>query len=44
MKEFIAAFDSLDGATTQDKAETYLLSAGVTQEEINSIRRIFLGE
>ena len=33
-----------EGATTQEKAENYLLSIGVTADEIASIRRIFLGE
>jgi len=33
-----------EGATTQEKAENYLLSIGVTVDEIASIRRIFLGE
>lgn len=34
----------LEGATTQEKVENYLLSVGVTADEIASIRRIFLGE
>lgn len=33
-----------DGDTTQEKAENYLLSIGVTADEIANIRRIFLGE
>ena len=44
MQEFVALFRGIEGATMQDKAETYLRAAGVTREEIDSIRRIFLGE
>lgn len=33
-----------EGASTQEKAENYLLSIGVTEDEIASIRKIFLGE
>lgn len=33
-----------DGVTTKEKAENYLLSIGVTVDEIANIRRIFLGE
>lgn len=40
--DFVKRFDLLEGATLQKKAETYLLSVGVTPEEINSIRAIFL--
>ena len=40
--EFIAAVDQLPGATLREKVEGYLLSIGVTSEEIASIRQIFL--
>lgn len=46
--EELAAFrmriSMLDGATTREKVEGYLLSIGVTEAEIASIRSIFLGE
>ena len=41
---FVTRFEMLEGATYADKAEGYLLSIGVTQAEIDSIRAIFLGE
>lgn len=41
---FVARIQMLEGATTQEKVEGYLLSIGVTAEEIDSIRNIFLGE
>ena len=44
METFVAHFKTLEGATMQEKAETYLLSIGVTPEEIQSIRSIFLEE
>lgn len=40
--EFIGMLKSYSGATINEKAETYLLSAGVTEEEIKSIKDIFL--
>ncbi len=43
LMKFIYDFDALDGASTQEKAQNYLLSIGVTQDEINSIKTIFLG-
>ncbi len=42
MNSFIWRFKSINGYTTQEKAENYLLSIGVTQEEINSIKEILL--
>lgn len=44
MNEFIGGLKSYEGATTKEKAESYLLSIGVTQSEIESIREIFLSE
>lgn len=44
MEAFVADFNNLKGETLQEKAEGYLLSVGVTAEEIASIRNIFLGE
>lgn len=44
MEDFVEIFKSFEGDTMQEKAEKYLLSIGVTQQEINSIREIFLGE
>ncbi len=43
IKEFISAFETLEGETYTEKAESYLLSIGVTEKEIESIRNIFLG-
>ena len=40
---FVSAFNELEGANSQEKAQNYLLSIGVTQDEINSIKDIFLG-
>ncbi len=42
MNEFIGRLKAYDGATLQAKAEKFLLSAGVTSDEIASIREIFL--
>ena len=42
--EFIAGFEAFKGNTTQERVENYLLSVGVTEEEIANIREIFLGE
>ena len=41
---FTTRIQMLEGATTQEKVEGYLLSIGVTAEEIASIRHIFLEE
>lgn len=35
---------SYEGKTHKDRAEAYLLSCGVTKQQISSIRNIFLGE
>ena len=42
MEQFVTAFRELEGNTLQNKAENYLLSAGITQERIDRIRDIFL--
>ncbi len=42
MEDYIEALKQLEGDTMQEKVETFLLSCGVTQEEINSIREILL--
>lgn len=42
MNEFIGQLKSYEGSTIQQKAENYLLSAGVTSEEIKNIREIYL--
>ncbi len=42
MSEFIGQLKSYEGMTIQKKAENYLLSAGVTPDEINNIREIYL--
>lgn len=42
MDVFIKQFKALKGNTMQKKAENYLLSIGVTQKEIDSIRDILL--
>ena len=43
-RQFLARLNSLEGETLADKTETYMLSIGVTQEEINNIRAIMLGD
>ena len=42
MDDFLILVDALPGLTLRDKVEGYLLSIGVTVEEIASIRQIFL--
>ena len=42
MNEFIGRLKAFEGNTIQDKAVNYLLSAGVTSAQIESIREIFL--
>ena len=44
MKAFDANFKKLDGDTMSQKAENYLLSIGITQDQISTIRNIFLSE
>lgn len=44
MAKFVNQLETYAGSTTQQKVENYLLSIGVTPEEIQSIRDIFLGE
>ena len=43
-KSFELAIETLPGNTFQEKVEGYLLSVGVTAQEIQNIRTIFLGE
>ena len=42
MNEFIGGLKSYEGYTIREKAESYLLSIGVTASEISAIREIFL--
>lgn len=42
MMEFLAGFKSLPGDTLREKAESYCLGSGMTQEEIDTIRDIML--
>jgi hypothetical protein len=42
LKEGVAALSEYEGATAREKAESYLLSIGVTREEMASIRSILL--
>lgn len=42
MNEFIGRLKAYEGSTVQEKAENYLLSIGVTAQEISSIREIYL--
>ena len=44
MTAFVTTFKSLPGETMSEKAEGYLLSIGVTAEEIANIRRIHLSD
>lgn len=44
MKAFLTSFNALSGSIPAEKAENYLLSIGVTNEEISTIRGIFFGE
>lgn len=44
MKAFLSSFCALSGDTPAEKAANYLLSIGVTSEEISTIRGIFFGE
>lgn len=42
LSDFVAELEKLEGATMQQKVENFLLSTGVTEAEIASIREIFL--
>lgn len=42
MTEFLTAFKTLPGDTLQEKAESYCLGSGLTQEQIDTIREIML--
>jgi len=44
MNAFVEKLNSLPGNSMRDKVEGFLISIGVTEEEISNIRRIFLGE
>lgn len=44
MSAFLQKFQTLEGDTTAKKAETYLLSIGVTADEIANIKAIMLGD
>ncbi len=43
MEEFVANLKKFPGISMSEKVEHYLISIGVTDKEINSIRSIFLG-
>lgn len=43
LNSFIVKLETYNGNTLQEKTENYLLSIGVTAQEIASIRNIFLG-
>ena len=42
MDAFVQNFKALEGETMQDKAYNYLISIGITREELDSIREILL--
>ncbi len=44
MQAFLNGFNALEGSSPAEKAENYLLSIGVTREEIDTIRGIFFGD
>lgn len=44
LEEFLASLDQWEGNNLTEKVENFLISLGVTQEEINSIREILLTE
>lgn len=44
LEEFLALLEQWEGNNLTEKVENYLFSLGVTQEEIDSIRQIFLTE
>ncbi len=43
MEQVLSLLQTYDGESLQQQAENYLLSCGVTQTELDSIRSIFLG-
>jgi hypothetical protein len=42
MDQFVAEFQEIEGQTLQEKAENYLLSIGITQDQIDDIRSILV--
>ena len=42
MADFVALLKQYEGDTIQQKTENFLLSVGITMEEIESIRQIML--
>lgn len=44
LKDFVAHLKTFEGATMQEKTENYLLSCGVSAQEIQNIRTIFLSD
>ena len=42
--EFMSTFNSFEGNTLSEKAESFLLSVGVTEAEINNFKAIMLGK
>lgn len=44
IKKVEKGLNAYEGKTHKDRAEAYLLSCGVTKQQISSIRNIFLGE
>ena len=42
--EFMAELDKLEGSTKQEKVTNWVLSLGITQEQIDTIKGIFYGE
>ncbi len=43
-QDFITKLKSFDGETLAEKTENYMLSIGMTEEKISSLKEIFLGE
>ena len=43
-QEFLERLNAYTGSTLQEKTENYMLSIGVTAEEISSIKAIMFGE
>lgn len=43
-QKFLTTLNSYEGATLSQKTESYLLSIGVTKQEINNVKGIMLGE